>query len=491
MPTPPMQPAARAQRDGSGPPAWTARFAVERTLADQAGVMAVYAGRDTRDQASVVIRVIPWIADGTIQARAFEDGVSVRRRLDHPGIAPVVDAGIGPYGAWIATSPGDETLDALLARGGPLAPEDAIVLLAPVAAALDVAHARGLVCDALTPAEVWITRDAAGRPRGELADIGPAWPTTLRPGRLLGDVDQLAPEEIRGETPSPRSNTYALGALLVRCLTGEPPFPATSRAAALSAHLETSPPRVSERVDRELPGLDRVVASALAKDPAERPASATALLAAAADALGVEGSAATVDPPEPPPPATALPVTQEPPRNPDRGRGRLLVLLLLLAPAAVLIALAAYLVVHSGAPRAQPTQRSPVPTVQRAATAVESVTLHPPGAQPGGDGPTGAVRVVQRDGSYVLTIAGARLPPESTDPVEAYTVWLVGPGRAALRLGAVVPAVGRTGRFVNHRELPRGANRYRRLIVTREVSLEARPVGPTVLEAQVRLPAVP
>jgi hypothetical protein len=235
-----------------------------------------------------------------------------------------------------------------------------------------------------------------------------------------------------------------------------------------------------------------VVASALAKEPAERPDSAVALVADAASRLGLEGAVPAPVALEPRAGAATVVVPDRSVSKPGGGRrARWPVLLALLAPAAILIALAGYLMVRSGAPSAQPPARSPAANAKPAGTVVASATLRPPGGGAAGEGPTGAVRVVGGDGRYVVTIAGAGLRPEASDPVEAYTVWLVGPRRAALRLGAVVPAVGKTGRFVNHRVLPSRAWRYRRLIVTLETSLGARPSGPTVLDGRVRLPGGP
>jgi hypothetical protein len=489
MPIRPTQSAAHDEPDGLGLPEWAGRFVVERTLAHQPGVMTVYAGRDTRRQVAVVVRVLPWIAEGTIQARAFDDAVSMRRRIDHPGLAPVLDAGRGAQGAWVATAPGDETLADLLARDGVLGAEDSIAVLSPVAEALDLAHAHGMVCDSLTPSDVWVITEPGGRVRGMLADVGPSWPAKLRPGRLLGEVDELAPEEIRGAAPSPSSNIYALGALLVRCLTGEPPFRAGSRAATLSAHLESPPPRVSERFDGRATGLDDVIASALAKEPGARPASAVTLVADAAGRLGLEGLAPVAPEPRAAAPATAPSPVGLPAAKPRAGRRTgWPVLTALLVPAAILIALAGYLVVRPDGSRQRPAARPPAADSRPAEALAASATLRPPTSSGGSDGPTGAVRVTGGDGRYVMTIAGAGLPPESTDPVQAYTVWLVGPGRRALRLGAVVPAVGSSGRFVNHRTLPAGASRYRRLMVTLETSLGNRPAGPTVLAGRVKLP---
>jgi hypothetical protein len=204
-----------------------------------------------------------------------------------------------------------------------------------------------------------------------------------------------------------------------------------------------------------------------------------ALVADAAARLGLEG-------PVPAPVAPARRLVAQAPKPSAGGHSRWPVLIALLAPAAILVALAAYLVLRPSGDK--PAAKSPAATPQLAETLVASADLRPPGGATGGEGPTGAVRVAGGDGRHVLTVAGAGLPPESKDPVQAYTVWLSGPGRRMLRLGAVVPPVGRSGRFVNHRTLPAGASRYRRLIVTLESSLGTRPSGPTVLTGRVALP---
>jgi hypothetical protein len=115
------------------------------------------------------------------------------------------------------------------------------------------------------------------------------------------------------------------------------------------------------------------------------------------------------------------------------------------------------------------------------------MTLRPPGGERPG-GPTGAARVARRSGRYLLTIAGAHLAPEARHPIEAYTVWLLGPGARALRLGAIAPPVGTTGRFLNHRFLPAASAGYQRIAVTRETTLGSKPAGPEVLTAPLRLP---
>jgi serine/threonine-protein kinase len=79
---------------------------------------------------------------------------------------------------------------------------------------------------------------------------------------LLGTIDYVAPELIRGEQLDGRADEYSLGCLLYECLTGEPPFARSTNAAVLFAHLEEQPPAP--------PGLELVMQTALAKEPADR-----------------------------------------------------------------------------------------------------------------------------------------------------------------------------------------------------------------------------
>ena len=124
------------------------------------------------------------------------------------------------------------------------------------------------------------TSPTSGSPR-TLADAG----APHRHGPARRDADYLAPERIRGEPIDRRADIYALGCVLFECLTGQPPFAATSEAAVIYGHLEEPPPRASAHRAGLPEALDDVIARALAKDPAERFQSGAQLRAAAQQAL--------------------------------------------------------------------------------------------------------------------------------------------------------------------------------------------------------------
>jgi hypothetical protein len=480
-------------------PAHIGSFEIDGVLAHVPGVVRVSAGTDAHGE-PVAVRVLLHAAHGEAW-RAQARAAALWRQIDHPGLVPLIDAGHGREGTWVATRRVDgPTLARHLAERGPLAPASAVAILAPVAGALDLAHARGLVCDALT-AETVLVR---GGTAGVLTDIGPAWPSAWRPGRLLGDPDGLAPEEIHGDSPSPASNIYALAALLLRCLTGRPPFPATSRAAALLAHLATPPPRPSE-LRSDLPrDFDDLVASALAKEPGPRPRTASELIRLAAATLGVDGPsrasgaaapaepvpAAGAAPPGPPAAHDLEPVRNAEPRQRRTGWRRTMPVALLLAPAVTLVAVAVYVAAHSSPGAQTPPGRSEPPAARQGAAGepLARASLEPPVQARHAGAPTGAVRIDARGQRLELTIAAAQLPPEGRRPVEAYNVWLLGPRGRVLRLGAIDPPVGRLGRALRRTTLPPGSSRFDRVVVTLERSLGPRPAGPVVLGGRLRIP---
>jgi YVTN family beta-propeller protein len=189
-------------------------------------------------------------------------------------------------------------LRGLLNREGGLDPEHAVRVIEQVAAALDVAHARGLVHRDIKPGNVLI-EEHDGAERVYLTDFGLARQVeastgVTATGAFVGTLDYVAPEQIRGERVDARADIYALGCVLFELLTGNPPFAAREdKVAKMYAHLQEEPPRL--RVLRpDLPGeLDLILARAMAKDPAERFPSAGDFARAAASAIEGQPTAET------------------------------------------------------------------------------------------------------------------------------------------------------------------------------------------------------
>jgi serine/threonine protein kinase len=483
-------PRTRQLRSYPPPAASVGGFAVERQLRTQPGVSTLYAVVDVDGEGTVALQLLPFLADRPGSHRAFLRAAGIRDRLGCDGIAPTIAAGHAPEGSWIVFDlPDAPTLREVLTVNGPLSLERSLAILGPVAAALDAGHAQGLVCDSLTADAIYVVGEPGFDESGQLIELGPAWPADVRPGRLLGDPTGLAPEEIRGEPPSPASNVYALGALLVGCLTAAPPFRAPTRAGMLSCHVSAPPPRLSDQLPGVPAGLDDLIASALAKDPRERPASAGELIHRLARAAA--GSAAPVSPEVEPiaaplevvPPALAAPT---PVRTPNRKAMRVLSRVAIVVPTIALTLLAAIAALQSDTVSSGKATGSAHPAGDRQtakSASEETATLAPVQPTGGGPRPSGHVEIAADGGRRLLTVSAANLPPERTEPRQAYAVWLFNSRHDAARLGFVVPPVSTSGRFESHRDLPAEAERYREIVVTLEDAAGPLPQGPMFLRA--------
>lgn len=232
-------------------------------------------------------------APGSRALARFRQEAELLARLRHPAIVEVTDFGVdGETGAAylvLENLEGRSLAEALRAEGAlPLA--RALAVLEAIAAAVDAAHAGGILHRDLKPANVFLLRDPEIGEPVKVLDFGLAklfggpaveegngaedssWRAELTaPGGLPGTPLYLAPEVIRGGSTSRASDLYSLGVLAYELLAGHPPFRG-SAAEVLAGHLEGSPPPI--------PGLDpavfAVVAKMLDKDPARRPASAGA-----------------------------------------------------------------------------------------------------------------------------------------------------------------------------------------------------------------------
>ena len=196
--------------------------------------------------------------------------------IDHPNVLPVFGAGEHEGTLYLAMRfvEGSD-----LRSLGALEPARAARIVAQVGAALDAAHARRLVHRDVKPGNVLV----GGGDHAYLTDFGlvkalDASAGVTRTGDLVGTLDYVAPERIRGEPAGPASDLYSLGCVLHFALTGRVVFGLETAEQKLWAHLSAPPPTV--------PGFEAVLARALAKEPSERFESGRALGEAAMAAVG-------------------------------------------------------------------------------------------------------------------------------------------------------------------------------------------------------------
>jgi serine/threonine-protein kinase len=250
----------------------------------------VYRARQRSLDRVVALKVLSPAIAGDEEYRArFLREARLAAAIEHDHILPVYEAGEDQGHLFLAARfVRGEDLGSLLAREGKLTPARAVELVVQIAAALDAAHAEGLVHRDVKPSNVLVER------RGEsehvlLTDFGVAKSRAVeatRPtqsGLLLGSVDYVAPEQIEGQS-GPPADVYSLACLLVELLTGRVPFERGSSAATLWAHFWDAPPSLGSLDPALSEGLDAAVRRGLAKAPEERFASAGELARAAAAA---------------------------------------------------------------------------------------------------------------------------------------------------------------------------------------------------------------
>jgi hypothetical protein len=270
---------------------------------------AVYLARQQRPHRQVAVKVLrPQLAT---DAKAWQVFLARFRReadatatLDHANIMPIYEFGeengmaflVMPYLA-------DGSLATMLARHGPLPVLRVLEYIEQAAAALDHAHSRGLVHRDVKPsnlllhpdgrvllADFGIARPFAGDPLATMDELGDERTgaafedvALTQTGSAMGTPEYMAPEQVQGEPVGPATDTYALGIVAYILLTGRTPFGGGELRDVLSRQM-IEPPQPLRFLRPDVPPrMEEAIFWALAKEPADRPASAGAFAHALRD----------------------------------------------------------------------------------------------------------------------------------------------------------------------------------------------------------------
>jgi serine/threonine protein kinase/CheY-like chemotaxis protein len=264
-------------------------YRIEKLLA-RGGMSSVYRATHTALERPIALKVLgsEFARDRTNRER-FMNEWRIAAALRHPNILPVHDAGdVGGrlFLAMQLVEGGD--LGHRILREGALSAVAAIPILDQSAAALDAAHAAGLVHRDFKPGNILLDGERALLTDFGLSKLLGSNARLTAPGRMVGTAQYLSPEQIRGEQVTPRTDVYAFGCVIFEMLTASSPFEAESDFVLMYAHLERPVPRMSERRPILPEAADEVVARAMSKAPGERYASAGETVAALKAAFGYE-----------------------------------------------------------------------------------------------------------------------------------------------------------------------------------------------------------
>jgi len=237
------------------------------------GMAEVYRARDLMLERSVAIKVLraDYSSNQEFQER-FRQEARAAANLSHPNIVTVHDFGLDHGQLFIVMEqvPGTD-LKTLLRKRGRFTVEEAIPVMVQACAGIGYAHRAGLVhCD-VKPHNLLITPDH----RLKVTDFGIARAlSTIRPGDrdevVWGSPQYFAPEQARGQAPSPASDVYSLGVVLYEMLTGTLPFNATTAEELARMHIHSRPHLLSEYLPDVPPLLEQIEAKVLSKEPSAR-----------------------------------------------------------------------------------------------------------------------------------------------------------------------------------------------------------------------------
>src|SRR5690348_1386239 len=242
------------------------------------GMAVVFCARDAVLGRLAALKVLSpaLAADQEFRARFLRESQAVAS-VEEPHIIPVYGAGEVDGVLYIATKfvPGGDLADVMERAGGALEPGRAVTFIEQVAAALDAAHAAGLVHRDVKPGNILVDAVPGRDEHAYLSDFGlskksMAASGLTATGTFLGTPDYCAPEQIRGLPVDGRGDQYSLACMAFALLTGNLPFRRQESMATLFAHLNDPVPPLSRYRGDLPPGTDAVLARGLAKQPQDR-----------------------------------------------------------------------------------------------------------------------------------------------------------------------------------------------------------------------------
>ena len=294
----------------------------------------IYRAEDTQLERTVAIKLLAdaFANDDSVRERFTREALAVARLSRAPSTVTIFDVGEHDGRPYIVMEylPGGSLADRLAAEGAqPLG--RTLEWLRETAAALDAAHAHGIVHRDVKPANLLLDDEG----RVHVADFGVASAAHLgamtETGTVVGTAGYLSPEQARGERATAASDRYALAVVAFELLTGRRPFARDSATAEALAHVSAPIPPASQ-LRPDLPReVDAALAHGLAKEPGDRYASSAALVDALRAALDDAAGPTRIQP---------APVTVPPVRDTPRRSSRLLPLLALLLLGAGILAAA-------------------------------------------------------------------------------------------------------------------------------------------------------
>ncbi len=276
------------------------------SLLGKGGMGEVYRAKDARLDRDVAVKVLPeHMAKNPEALTRFQREAKAVAALSHPNILGVHDVGTeGDLSFVVMELLEGETLRERV-RGSALPWRKAVEIGTAIADGLAAAHAKGIIHRDLKPENIFLTKDgvvkildfglahvetASGSQSAGQADT-PTMTLDTRPGTILGTINYMSPEQVRGQRTDARSDIFSFGCVLYEMVTGRRAFTGDSPPETMTAILKHHPSDMTESGVTTVPELDRVIGRCLEKKSEQRIHSARDLGFALRDILSDTGAA--------------------------------------------------------------------------------------------------------------------------------------------------------------------------------------------------------
>ena len=246
-------------------------YKIQRKLGE-GGMGAVYMGVDTMLDREVAIKALrPELARQTAIVERFRSEAVTLAKLNHPNIATLYSLfRQGDELYMVLEYVRGETLDQILARRGALPTEEVIPVFCQILDGINHAHEYGIIHRDIKPANMMLTESGVLK----VLDFGIArllgTNRMTRAGNIIGTLEYMAPEQVKGLETDARSDTYALGMMLYEVLTGRTPFDTENEFELMRLQTENLPPLPRSIVPSIPESVEDAIMRSIQKDPEER-----------------------------------------------------------------------------------------------------------------------------------------------------------------------------------------------------------------------------
>jgi eukaryotic-like serine/threonine-protein kinase len=277
----------------------------------EGGMGAVYKGVDLMLEREVAIKALrPELASQPQVVERFRSEAVTLAKLNHQNIAALYSFfRQGDEFFMVMEFMRGRTLDEIVSKSGPMSCEEAVPLFCHALEGIGYAHRLGIIHRDIKPANMMLTDDGTLKVMdfGIARVLGTARMT--RAGNLIGTIEYMSPEQVRGQETDERADIYALGVLLFELLTGRLPFASENEYELMKMQIEHAPPAPRSLAPHIPEAVERAILKAMAKRPEDRFQSAgefrdellvAELPASVADALAAVKTSASARASKPP-----------------------------------------------------------------------------------------------------------------------------------------------------------------------------------------------